>query len=123
MMRAAEHTVLMGAVRKLPGRARIFSRLIKNQSGVTALETALLMPFIFIFLLYAIQIGFILLSHQITQYAAFMSARSYLVYGEKNLGEINYKYTSNQLGSGSGTGLYTNDNQSIAEATAEKIIF
>jgi hypothetical protein len=95
----------------------------RQQCGATALETAVLMPLIILFLLYAMQIGFVLLSHQVTQYAAYMAARSYLVYGEKTLNQIHYPYTAEKLGVGNSGGLFTNGNQTTAEAAAEKIIF
>ncbi len=91
--------------------------------GVTSLEMALLMPFVFLFLLFALQIAFIVVSHQLTQYAAYMAARSYLVYGPATLQTIDYPYTAAKLGSGGGAGLLTRGSQSVAEATAEKILF
>ena len=93
------------------------------QQGVTSLEVALLLPFIFILLLFCFQVAFILVGYNITQYAAFMAARSHMVYGQARLGEITYPYTASSLGVGSNGGLLTDSQQSIAEAVAEKIIF
>jgi hypothetical protein len=111
-MRAA-----VGKMRHLPLSSK------HRQRGATALETALLIPFLFLFILYGLQIGFIFLSHQVTQYAAYMAARSYMVYGESGLSAIDYPYSAQGLGVGDEGGLLTSDRQSIAEAAAEKIIF
>lgn len=94
-----------------------------RSKGVTATETALMIPVVFLFLIYAVQLGLYLVSHQVVQYAAYMAARSYLVYGRKTLGDIRYPYTASAVGGMSSGGLKTNDRQSVAEATAEKIIF
>lgn len=99
------------------------TRTIRGSSGVSSLETALLLPFMVLFILYAMQIAFVFVSHQIAQYAAFMAARSYQVYGAKTLDAIQYRYTASRLGVGNAGGLMTDGTQTIAEAAAEKIIF
>jgi len=108
-------------------RLRAWSTFLRtgqsSRLGVASLETALLIPFIFLFMLFAMQLGLILLSHQVTQYAAFMAARSHQVYGNKTLGAIKYPNSAESLNFGSQGDLLTNDAQTTAEATAERILF
>ena len=91
--------------------------------GVGSLETALLMPFIVLFLLFTLQIAFYLLSAQATQYASYMAARSYMVYGDSSLADIQYQNTSTAMGFGNAGGLLTDDSQTIVETVAERIVF
>jgi hypothetical protein len=74
-------------------------------------------------LLLGLQTAFAILAHEVTQYAAFMAARSFQVYGQKTLGTIAFPYTAEKLSVGSGGKMLTHNRQTAAEAVAERIIF
>ncbi|MCB0271833.1 MAG: pilus assembly protein [Bdellovibrionales bacterium] len=84
-------------------------------SGQSTLELALLLPVLFVLFFGSIQILIYIQSSTALQYAAFVSARSFQVYGDRKLGEIGYRKTSNHP--------KTNPEQTIAEASAEMVIF
>ena len=91
------------------------SKTEKNNSGISSVEFALLVPISFGLFLSFIQLIIYLLSLISVEYAAFSAARSFRVYGDRTLGEIRTVNLRSEP--------YTNGNQVIAEAAAEKILF
>ena len=87
----------------------------KANKGASVVEFALLMPIIFLLFLAFTEVIIFFQSASVTELAAFSAARSFQVYGDRDLASINY--SNNQ------SAPYTHDQQSIAEASAEKIIF
>jgi len=87
----------------------------KWERGASTVEFGLLVPVLFTLFLAIVQITIYIQSSIATQYAAFLAARSYQVYGTKKLGEIGYKRVESEP--------YTNSDQTIIEAAAEKSIF
>lgn len=85
------------------------------QSGQASLELALLLPLLFILFFGGIQVIIYIQSSSAVQYAAFSSARSFQVYGDRTLGDIGYRKLASHP--------KTNAEQTTAEATAEMIIF
>lgn len=79
------------------------------------LELALLLPIIVTIFLSFVQIIIYLQSSTVTQYAASAAARAYQVYGARTLETIHYRRTRGAP--------FTNSQQTIVEAAAEKIIF
>jgi len=79
------------------------------------LELGMLFPILVALFLAILQIVIYLQSSTATQYAAFMAARAYQVYGDRTLGNIDYEHLRESP--------YTNREQTIAEAAAEKVIF
>jgi Flp pilus assembly protein TadG len=90
-------------------------RQLKKNSGQGTTELALLLPVLFLMFFGAVQIIIFLQSSTMTQYASFVSARAFQVYGDRNLKSINYYKVASLP--------YTNDGQTIAEAAAESVIF
>ena len=88
---------------------------LKAEGGASTVEFGLLVPILFTLFLAIVQIILLVQSSIATQYAAFLSARAYQVYGTKKLGEIGYKHLRAEP--------YTNSDQTIVEAAAEKMIF
>ncbi len=88
---------------------------LKKTEGVSTVEFSLLLPLLVTVLLAIVQVVIYLQSSTATQYAAFAAARAYQVYGDRTLGEIQYKNLRESP--------YTNREQPIAEAAAEKVIF
>lgn len=78
-------------------------------------ELALVFPLLFLLFLSFTQIIIFLQSLTATEYAAFVAARSFQVYGDKTLGDIQYPHVTSSP--------FTNSQQTIAEAAAEKVIF
>lgn len=91
---------------------KLFASLAKRESGVTMVETAMLLPWLFIFLFGITELTLYLYSSNVVHYAAFMAARSYVVHGDKTVSDIKYPYGSASFKS-----------KTVSEATAEKIIF
>lgn len=87
----------------------------KKDAGQGTTELALLLPILFGLFLGAVQLIIFLQSLTMTQYASFMAARSFQVYGDRTLDSIGYQKISSPP--------YTNEGQSIVEATAEAILF
>jgi len=87
----------------------------KKNSGQGTTELALLLPILFLMFFGAVQIIIFLQSSTMTQYASFVSARAFQVYGDRNLNSINYYKVASPP--------YTNPGQSIAEAAAEAVLF
>ncbi len=88
---------------------------IKANKGASVVEFALLMPIIFLLFLAFTEIILFFQSASVTELAAFSAARSFQVYGDRDLGSIDYSHGQSSP--------YTNNQQSIAEASAEKVIF
>ncbi len=83
--------------------------------GQGTTELALLLPVLFLMFFGAVQVIIYLQSSTATQYASFVAARAFQVYGDRDLKSIGYaKIASNP---------YTNEDQTIAEASAESILF
>ena len=90
-------------------------RLERKNIGQGTTELALLLPILFLMFFGFVQVVIFLQSSTMTQYASFIAARSFQVYGDRNLKSINYyKVTSPP---------YTNEGQAIAEAAAESVMF
>src|SRR5258706_6838973 len=87
----------------------------KKNQGTAMLELGMLCPILVALFLAIVQIVIYLQSSTATQYAAFMAARAYQVYCDKALGEIGYDHVREHP--------YTNRDQTIADAAAEKVIF
>ncbi|MCC7460315.1 MAG: pilus assembly protein [Proteobacteria bacterium] len=90
-------------------------RRVKKNSGQGTTELALLLPILFLMFFGAVQIIIFLQSSTMTQYASFVSARAFQVYGDRNLNSINYPKVASLP--------HTNEGQTIAEAAAEAVIF
>lgn len=88
---------------------------LTRSRGVATLELSLLVPILFVFCLGLVQLIIYLQSSTVTQYAGFVAARSFQVYGDATLKDIHYRRTRALP--------YTNPDQTIAEAAAEKVIF
>lgn len=88
---------------------------IKRESGQTMLETAMLLPWLFLIIFGIIEFTLYLYTRNVVNYAAYMAARSAVAYGERKLESIEYPVT--------GGGNETSSEQRIVEAMAEKIIF
>ena len=88
-------------------------KITSRGQGTT--ELALLLPVLFLMFFGAVQVIIFLQSSTMTQYAAFVSARAFQVYGDRNLQSINYHKVASPP--------YTNEGQTIAEAAAEAVIF
>ena len=91
---------------------RLRLKLVKRESGVTTVETALILPWLFIIIFGITELTLYLYSRNVVHYAAYMAARSYIVLGERSLESIDHTY---------GSTLYRS--KSVAEVTAERIIF
>ncbi|MCI5073190.1 pilus assembly protein [bacterium] len=87
----------------------------KANKGASVVEFALLMPIIFLLFLAFTEVIIFFQSASVTELAAFSAARSFQVYGDRDLASINYRHGQSAP--------YTHNQQSIAEASAEKIIF
>lgn len=103
-----------------PCRNNIFSNIKKFPSshrngGQGTTELALLMPILFGLFFAAAQVIIYLQSSTMVQYASFVGARSFQVYGDRNLKSIGYRKVSSLP--------YTNEDQTIVEAAAESVIF
>jgi hypothetical protein len=83
--------------------------------GAVLTELALLVPVILILFLGLVQIVIYVQSRTVVQYAAFAAARAFQVYGNRTLGSIGYPHVRG--------GGFTDEEQTIAEAAAEKVIF
>ncbi|MEZ4704644.1 MAG: TadE/TadG family type IV pilus assembly protein [Bdellovibrionota bacterium] len=83
--------------------------------GTSSIELALLLPILLLCFTAVVQIIIYIQSSTATQYAAFMAARSFQVYGNRTLKEIQYRKTQSYP--------YTHPDQTIVEASAEKRIF
>lgn len=83
--------------------------------GVATLELALLTPVLVLFSLGLVQLIIYLQSSTVTEYAAFAAARAFQVYGDRRLHEIDYPHVRELP--------FTNQDQTISEAAAEKVIF
>ncbi len=94
---------------------RPLQRNSKTVSGQGTTELALLLPILFLMFFGAVQVIIFLQSSTMTQYASFVAARSFQVYGDRNLKSIHYPKVSSPP--------YTNEGQTIAEASAEAVIF
>lgn len=89
--------------------------LERKNIGQGTTELALLLPILFLMFFGFVQVVIFLQSSTMTQYASFVAARSFQVYGDRNIKSINYyKITSPP---------YTNEGQAIAEAAAEAVMF
>jgi hypothetical protein len=88
---------------------------IKKEGGSGSVEFAFLFPILTVLLLGIVQLMIFIQSAIATQYAAYLAARAYQVYGTRKLEEIKYKHVESEP--------YTNPGQSIAEAAAEKVLF
>lgn len=88
---------------------------VKKNIGQGTTELALLLPVLFLMFFGAVQIVIFLQSSTMTQYASFVSARAFQVYGDRNLQSIHYAKVASLP--------YTNPGQTIAEAAAESVIF
>jgi hypothetical protein len=86
----------------------LLSASIKRESGVTMVETAMLLPWMFVIILGIIQLTLYLYTRNVVDYAAFMAARSAVVWENSTLEAFHYGF---------------NESQSVAIATARKIIF
>lgn len=86
-----------------------------STKGQSALELALLLPVLFLLFFGAVQIIIYIQSSTATQYAAFVAARSFQVYGDRTLGEIQYRKVASYP--------KTNTQQTAVEAAAEMVIF
>ena len=75
----------------------------------------MLLPILFGLFFAAVQVVIYMQSSTMTQYATFVAARAFQVYGDRNLKSINYRKVDNIP--------YTNEDQTIAEAAAESAIF
>ncbi len=95
-------------------RSWAIMRYRQHQKGVATLELALLFPILMLTFLSIVQLVIYMQSAIATQYASFMAARSYQVYGDRTLKDIGYRRVD--------TLPYTNEDQTIAEATAEKVL-
>jgi hypothetical protein len=78
-------------------------------------ELAMLAPLLAILFFGMVQLVVLFQSSLVTQYGAFVAARSFQVYGRRTLDTISYPNVRDQP--------YTNSSQTIAEAAAEKVIF
>ena len=87
----------------------------KKYKGVATVELALLTPILFVLFLALVQIIIYLQASTVTQYAAFISARAFQVYGDRKLKDIEYRRVRELP--------FTHKDQTIVEAAAEKIIF
>jgi hypothetical protein len=83
--------------------------------GQSTVEMALLFPILFLLFLGSAQLIIYIQSASATQYAAFVAARAFQVYGDRPLSDIGYRKT--------GSTPRTSSDQSIAEAAAEMVIF
>lgn len=86
-----------------------------SKKAQSTLEFALLLPVLFTMFVGSIQILVYIQSSVATQYAAFISARSFQVHGDRTLGDIGYRKVASSP--------KTNNQQTIAEAAAEMVIF
>jgi hypothetical protein len=87
----------------------------KKSTGQGTTELALLLPVLFLLFFGAVQVIIFLQSSTMVQYGSFVAARAFQVYGDRNLKSIGYTKLSSYP--------YTNENQTIAEAAAESVIF
>jgi hypothetical protein len=87
----------------------------KRENGTAVTELALLFPLLFAIFLGFVQVAIYMQSCSVVQYATFMAARAFQVYGDRQLGAIGYPHLLSAP--------KTNSEQTIAEAVAEKIIF
>lgn len=94
---------------------RSLQRNFKIVSGQATTELALLLPILFCLFFGAVQVIIYLQSATMTQYASYVAARSFQVYGNRNLGSINYRKVASAP--------FTNESQTIAEAAAETVMF
>src|SRR5262249_30496837 len=85
------------------------------ERGVAMLEIGMLLPTLFLLFLAIVMLVSYLQASTATQYAAFAAARAYQVYGDRALRSIDYRRLREPP--------YTNSEQTIAEAAAEKVIF
>ena len=85
------------------------------RQGQGTTELALLLPALAALFFGAVQVVIFLQSSTMTQYASFVSARAFQVYGDRTLEEINYQKLASAP--------FTNKDQTIAEAAAEAVIF
>lgn len=74
-----------------------------------------MVPLLFIAFAGIVQLIIFLQSIIVTNYAAFAAGRAFHVYGNKKLSSIDYPHLREQP--------YTNKDQTISEAAAEKVIF
>jgi hypothetical protein len=88
---------------------KFFANPRERESGVTMVETAMLLPWMFVIILGIIQLTLYLYTRNVVDYAAFMAARSAVVWGNSTLETFHYGFG--------------NESQSVAIATARKIIF
>lgn len=106
-------TILRCLLAKKPERSLRRNRKIVSGQGTT--ELALLLPILFTLFFGAVQIIIWLQSSTMTQYGSFMAARAFQVYGDRTLKSIGYRKVDAMP--------YTNENQTIAEAAAESVMF
>lgn len=85
-----------------------------TKRGVAATEFALVFPLIVLTFLAFVELIIFIQSSIVTELAAFQAARSFQVYGDRRLSEINYPHLR--------AAPFTNGQQTIAEATAERVI-
>lgn len=86
-----------------------------RQAGQGTTELALLLPILFGLFFAAVQVIIYLQSSTMVQYASFVGARAFQVYGDRNLKSIDYRKVASLP--------YTNEDQTIVEAAAESVIF